>query len=233
MAASDLKSRQCDAVSAFKNNSIKEPIYYKPLEEWTGSGMTLSFLLQALCGLNQSPALWYRQFLQTLIELGLVPVTGVECLFMNDFKRLFFFVDNTVIPFPRQYVKQVVGFQVRVFEAYGIRYLGEVKWFLGIRLVKDRDTRHRWLCQDSYIDKITSKLNISTETKSPGTPLLCEELTRSTTQATPQDIYAYQHRVGSINFAAVITRPDIAQGASKFSQSARYKPIKPPPRMRK
>ena len=51
-----------------------------------------------------------------------------------------------------------------------------------------------------------------------GAPLPSEELVKSTMQATPQEIFAYQQRVGSINFPAVITRPDIAQAASKLSQ---------------
>lgn len=54
--------------------------------------------------------------------------------------------------------------------------------------------------------------------KHPGSPLPSEELVKSSTQATPQEIFAYQQRVGSLNFAAVITRPDIANAASKLSQ---------------
>ena len=36
--------------------------------------------------------------------------------------------------------------------------------------------------------------------------------------ATAQEIHSYQQRVGSLNFAAVITRPDVAQAASKLSE---------------
>lgn len=89
---------------------------------------------------------------------------------------------------------------------------------MGIRITRDRETRRLWLCQDSYIDKLSSKFNISTDKKSPGAPLPFEELTKSTVQATPQEIYSYQQRIGSINFAAVITRPDVAHAASKLSE---------------
>lgn len=100
-----------------------------------------------------------------------------------------------------------------------MRYIGELEWFLGIRITRDRSTRNLWLCQDSYIDKITSKFNISTtDKKCPGAPLPYEELTKSVTDATTQEIYAYQQRIGSINFAAVITRPDVAHAASKLSE---------------
>jgi hypothetical protein len=54
----------------------------------------------------------------------------------------------------------------------------------------------------------------------PQTPLPCEELRAAVNnkQATTQQILAYQQRVDSLNFAAVITRPDIAHAASKLAQ---------------
>ncbi|KAI0991791.1 hypothetical protein K3495_g16396, partial [Podosphaera aphanis] len=37
-------------------------------------------------------------------------------------------------------------------------------------------------------------------------------------QATAKEVYQYQKRVGKLNYAAVITRPDIAHGVSKLSE---------------
>jgi hypothetical protein len=48
------------------------------------------------------------------------------------------------------------------------------------------------------------------------TPLSKEELIPYEGKATAQEIYAYQQRVSSLNFAAVITRPDIACAAFKL-----------------
>jgi hypothetical protein len=45
-----------------------------------------------------------------------------------------------------------------------------------------------------------------------------EELVPHDGTATDQQIYLYQQRIGSINFAAVITRPDIARTASKLAE---------------
>ena len=30
---------------------------------------------------------------------------------------------------------------------------GELTWFLGIRVVRNRSQRKLWLCQDSYVDR--------------------------------------------------------------------------------
>ena len=45
-----------------------------------------------------------------------------------------------------------------------------------------------------------------------------EHLTPNENQVTPQQIHAYQWKVGSINYAATITRPDIARAASNLSE---------------
>src|SRR5205823_14838218 len=90
-------------------------------------------------------------------------------------------------------------------------------WFLGIRVIRNRDERKIWLCQDSYIDKIATKFHLEYH-RSAQTPLPSEELVPNTGKASAQEIYAYQQRVGSLNFAAVITRPDIAYATSKLSE---------------
>jgi hypothetical protein len=60
-------------------------------------------------------------------------------------------------------------------------------------------------------------INQSTE-RTPPTPLPTEELQPSDSQASDQEIYAYQQKIGSINFAAVFTRPDIAFAASRLAE---------------
>lgn len=218
VAAFDLETRQYDAVNAFVNSPIDEPTYCKPPDGWTGPNPILLLLLKALYGLKQSPALWYRHFSQTVIELGLEPIPGIDCLLKNEYLILFFFVDDIVVTYQAKHGKQVDEFQAKLFKIYEMRYLGPLEWFLGIHITRDRPSRRLWLCQSSYIDKIIAKYNISMRSRHPGAPLPSEELVKSTTQATQQEIFAYQQRVGSINFPAVITRADIANAASKLSQ---------------
>lgn len=130
----------------------------------------------------------------------------------------FFFVDNIVVLFDRNHTSQVDNFQTHFFNIYKMRFLGEFEWFLGIWISRDKETQRLWLCQDSYIDKLTSKFKISIENKCPGASLPFDELTKLTTTATPQEIYAYQQQVGLINFAAIITCLDVAHAASKLSE---------------
>ena len=107
-------------------------------------------------------------------------------------------------------------------ECYDLRIIPEANWFLGIRIVRDRATRRLWLCQDSYIDKLAERFNISTTGKAyPRTPLPSDPLLPYDETATPDQVLAYQQRIGSINFPAIIARPDIAKPCSILSQFLR------------
>jgi hypothetical protein len=48
--------------------------------------------------------------------------------------------------------------------------------------------------------------------------LAVEELILNDGQATPQEIYLYQRKVGSLLYATTITRPDVARAANKLSE---------------
>ncbi|SLM36631.1 hypothetical protein LPUS_06243 [Lasallia pustulata] len=123
-----------------------------------------------------------------------------------------------------------------------MRSLGQIEWFLGIHITRERYSRRLWLCQESYIDKVTTRFTITSILNTPNgilntpnsisntpnntsntlkrrveTPLPVEDFSKSTAQASAQDIYLYQQKIGSLNFAAVITRPDIAHATSTLS----------------
>jgi hypothetical protein len=100
-------------------------------------------------------------------------------------------------------------FEAKLLALYEFRIIGDATHFLGIRIIRNRQERKLWLVQDSYIEKLADKFHI-TVTKTPKTPLPLTELVPYDRQATPRQIHYYQQRVGSVNFAAVITRPDIA-----------------------
>jgi hypothetical protein len=107
-----------------------------------------------------------------------------------------------------------------------MRDLGELSWFLGIRIIRDRPHRKLWLCQDAYIKKIANTFHL-TDRKPPATPLVLDELVPSDKQASPQDIYLYQRKMGSLLYTTIITRADAARAANKLSEfltnpSARY-----------
>ena len=215
--AFNLKTRQYDAVNVFANSEIDEPTYIKSPEEWKGHPVFL-LLLRTLYGLKQSSTLWYRNLFITLNELGLEQISGIECLFICDYMILFFFVNDIVVIYDRQYFKQIDEFETKLFKVYEMRNMNELEWFLDIRITRNRELDTMTLCQDNYIDKLIVKFNININKKVSNSSLEYITMIKNIEQITPQSIYAYQQRVKSINFAAITTRPNVTFAASKLTE---------------
>jgi hypothetical protein len=97
----------------------------------------------------------------------------VSCLFSNDSLIVFFFVDDIVVAVASKNKDIYRRFDQQLRAAYDVRFLGELKWFLGIRVIRDRGQKRIWLMQDSFIDKVAAKYNITQEsTKYPAVPLV-------------------------------------------------------------
>src|SRR5438876_927590 len=153
--------------------------------------------------------------------MGLYPVGDQECLWTNSWLIIWFYVDDITLATRKEDQIRMTEFVDLICQRYEMRKLGELQWFLGVRVVRDREKRKLWLSQDSYIDKVVKKFHQEYR-RSPHTPLPSENLVPHDGQASIQQVYSYQQRVGSINFAACITRPDIAHASShlaEFSQN--------------
>lgn len=92
--------------------------------------------------------------------------------------------------YPRR-AAQIDAFEADLFSIYEMKSLGEIEWFLGIRVSRNRTSRQLWLCQDSYIDKLAAKFKISGN-NAKSSPLPVEELIKFLSRASPQDILQFQ-----------------------------------------
>ena len=110
---------------------------------------------------------------------------------MNNQIILIFYVDDIITTYNSKNQYQIDEFESKLMNKYEIQKLGEVEHFLGVRIVRDWSQRKLWLVQDSYIDKIAKKYNITLSTKPPKTlfPTINLVLYKGTTIA--QEIYVY------------------------------------------
>ena len=86
-ASFQLIAKQYDALNAFMNSTINKETYVdypEGIKRPTNIENACLRLLRALYGLEQSLLLWLQEVTLTLLQLGLYPVPGVDCLFTND-----------------------------------------------------------------------------------------------------------------------------------------------------
>ena len=217
VAAFDLEVKQYDAVNAFANANLLTEIGAKCAEGYEEEGKIL-WVHKALYGLKESPLLWYKHLTATLEELGFWSVPDTNCIFVSEKLILIFYVDDILVLYHSKDKHLVDEFELNLLKRYEVRVIGEAEHFLGVRILRDRENRKLWLLQDSYIDKIAEKFNITPSAYPVRTPLTTEELVPYDDIATPEQIHYYQHTVGTLNYPATITRPDIAKSLSKLSE---------------
>ena len=218
-ASFKLKAKQYDAVNAFINSAMNEEVFVdcpEGIQIPTDIRNPCFLLLRALYGLKQSPLLWLQEITSTLLDLGLYPIPGVDCLFINSWLILFFYVDDIVILYRAEDEAKFLDLETALLSKYEIRSLGDLSWFLGIRIIRTEDKLY--LCQDSYIEKIVEKYSTTVAWPRYKTPLPMDELVQYDGIATKDQIYAYQQRIGSLTFAATTTRPDISFATAKLAQ---------------
>lgn len=169
-------------------------------------------LLRALYGLKQSPYLWQKHFSAYFKSFGLTAVPGMECLFTRGPLIVFFFVDDIIASCHPDHIHY--EFEAALAVEYDIKRLGEPQYFLGIRLIRDRENRSIFQVQDAYIDKIVKRFNLDTDCKPTWSPMTVRELLKHSGTVSAAQIFSYQQKIGSINFVATTTRLDIAKTVS-------------------
>ncbi|KAF5378500.1 hypothetical protein D9615_007118 [Tricholomella constricta] len=120
----------------------------------------------------------------------------------------------------------IMEFKVLIAEHVEITDLGELHWLLGIEIKRDRDRRTISLSQRSYLDSILRRYGFQ-DLKPVSIPMdtnarLSSAQSPATTAefAQMRDV-PYLEAVGSLMYAALGTRPDIAfavQTVSRFSK---------------
>jgi len=108
------------------------------------------------------------------------------------------------------------AFKQKLMDCYEIPEMGELTWFLSIRVIRDCTQKKLWLCQDSYIKKVAATFHL--EHHQAYVPMITDALKAYEGQAILQEAHAYQWKVGSVLYIATNTRADATRTAAKLSE---------------
>ena len=219
IAKYDLETKQFDVVNAFVN-AHRDPsgtpvVCYLP--DGFKEPNKCVVLDRALYGLRDSPAIWFKDFSKTLKAIGLNQGKEEPCLFTNPDQTVLvlFFVDDIQIIYHKKDSTSADQIISGIKAAYELRELGDTEWFLGIRILRDREMGKLWLAHDTYIEKIAKKFEL--DKGNACTPLPLIEFVKFDGKATTTYVRTYQEKVGSVLYTAITVRPDAAFAASQLS----------------
>ena len=220
VAKFDLETLQLDALNAFVHAEIDETVYMR-MPPGAGKPNKVVRLNKALYGLRRSPILWQMKFTGVLRNMGFSEVLQEPCVVRRGGVVCFFYVDDIVFAYRKKDAEVVANAIAQMRNHFKLNELGELKWFLGIHIFRDRPKRSLWLSQQSYIEKLANEFTAESKSeKWPPTPMDVEELLPIPEDFEVQeaDRTLYQRKVGSILYAAISTRPDIAFAAARLSR---------------
>jgi hypothetical protein len=120
--------------------------------------------------------------------------------------------------------KQLISdYRQRLDTIFALTDLGGIHWLLGIKIMRDREARTISLSQTTYIDTILERFSLA-DAKPYATPMVPgANYTRAqapsdAAEAAYMEKIPYREAIGSLMYAAIATRPDIAFAVSTLSQ---------------
>lgn len=227
-ASLDLEVEQMDVKTAFLHGDLEKEIYMEQPEGFRVKGKDdyVCRLKKSLYGLKQAPRQWYMKFESVMEKQGYKKTTSDHCVFVqkfsdDDFIILLLYVDDMLIV--GRNASRIDRLKKQLNKSFAMKDLGPAKQILGIRISRDRDIKKLYLSQEKYIEKVLQRFNMS-KSKVVSSPLASHfRLSRKQSPSTDEEKkdmqkVPYSSAVGSLMYAMVCTRPDIAHAVGMVSR---------------
>ena len=227
-ACLNLEIEQLDVKTAFLHGDLDEEIYMEQPEGFKvrGKEQLVCKLKKSLYGLKQAPRQWYRKFDSFMVSRGYSRTSSDHCVFVkrysnDDFIILLLYVDDMLII--GHDTSKIAELKGELSKSFAMKDLGAAKKILGMKISRDRKNGKLWLSQEDYIEKVLEKFNMS-KAKSVCSPLAghfklnSEQCPTSDKDKADMSRVPYASAVGSLMYAMVCTRPDIAHSVGVVSR---------------
>jgi len=135
----DLELIQYDAVNAFVHAKLDEKVFMKMPRGYSKRGVILK-LNRALYGLRKSPILWQSCLYSSLLDIGFKSVPHEPCCLTLDGILIF----DIVVAYRKPAEPTVHRLINKLRQHYNLEGGNDLQWFLGIRILRDREKRIIW-----------------------------------------------------------------------------------------
>jgi hypothetical protein len=227
-AARDYEIHQMDVKTAFLYGDVQEEIYVEqptgyeePLAEGDDPEVMVCKLIKALYGLKQSPRIWYYTLTTFLESLEFTPLDSDLSVYVKEDTIIAIYVDDLLIVSPK--TSDVLAVKNALSEQFSMTDLGECSYYLGMTIRRDRANRLIYLGQKAYVEKVLKDHDLWSNVKTAAVPMNpgIKLVPAASGYHAPDTLrIRYQQAVGSLMYAMMGTRPDIAFAVSVVSRFA-------------
>ena len=221
----DLEAHHLDIETAFLNGTLEEEIYMKAPDGLDTDKNSIWKLRKSLYGLKQASNVWNKLLDCTLKKLGFNRCGKDTCVYWfrsgGHFIILAVHVDDMLIVSNSK--TKLTEMKLKLTKYFKVKDLGEVKFLLGIEVIRDRKSGSIELSQEAYINQLLKRFKVqdikpTTTPLSTGVRLMQENC--PTTEEEKKDManVPYANLIGALMYAAIGTRPDIAFAVGALSR---------------
>ncbi|KAL6178306.1 hypothetical protein ACLB2K_049824 [Fragaria x ananassa] len=185
--------------------------------EEQGSEHMVCRLKKSIYGLKQVSRQWYLKFDSVVTENGFVKNPLDECIYFkvcgSRFIVLVLYVDDIMLASTD--MKLLLETKSFLSQSFEMKDLGEASFVLGIKITRDRKRGLLGISQESYIDKVLRRFSMENYSggdlpMSKGDKFNKSQCPKNDFEKNSMKNKPYASLVGSLMYAQVCTRPDIA-----------------------
>ncbi|CAI7809046.1 unnamed protein product, partial [Closterium sp. NIES-53] len=220
-AREDFEIKSMDASSAFLQGRLKETVFMDRPKGFPGEfpPNTVWKLNCPVYGLKQASREWHNKVKEVLLSLEFLPSSADPTLFIRRHSKPFYilvYVDDFILVAKDS--AEMTSVQAALSKALQMKDLGDLKHYLGMEITRDCQARTISLSQEFYIDNVLKRFEMELCTP-VATPLPLQHLLTAPAVPTPEACSEpYSELVGSLMYAMMCTRPDLAYPVSVLSR---------------
>ena len=225
----NLDVHQMDVKTAFLNGDLNEDIYMKQPEGFVSKKFPAKVckLNKSLYGLKQSARMWNMKIDEYLKAAKYTQTEADPCIYYRteivDGKTLIMiiavYVDDTILL--SNDTDLMLLEKKRLSECFEMDDRGEIHYILGMEVKRNREEKTMTISQKSYLESVLARFDMQ-NCNPVGTPLEAgKKFVKISDDEEPVDVRKYQAAIGSLNYAAIATRPDLSVAVSMLSQHMR------------
>ncbi|KAI5347656.1 hypothetical protein L3X38_000543 [Prunus dulcis] len=223
----DLHLHQMDVKTAFLNGDLEEEIYMMQPEGFIQEKekSLVCKLCKSIYGLKQASRQWYLKFNKVVKAYGFTENALDECVYMKTSGRHFIilvlYVDDILLACTN--LTLLHDCKSFLFKHFDMTDMAEASYVLGIDISRNRDKGLLGLSQRSYIEKVLKRFNMQDCAGSDipiakGDKLSTEQAPKTEQEKLEMADKPYASLVGSLMYAQVCTRPDLAFAVSMLGR---------------